>query len=222
MPTCARHWTLRSESLSSPASYGRVILPAVDSLIETRRARWSCDLAKVSAAVANYCDHMEHNEPVELDWITGPGQRLREIACEVAADEGLDLRALYAARLRAIEARNPLGTKLSPDGGEAVEGASTWRELQLAQAAHDRYYHPDVSGLTKADQLRHYAFHVAKLAGAYAEIADATIDIEDFRCRRLPDTLLFGLKLATVTGKRLPETVLGDRQGIERQTLRAA
>lgn len=179
-------------------------------------------MAKLAGAVANYCDHIEHNEVVELDWIIDSGRRLREIACEVAREEDLDLRALYAARLRAIEARNPLSTEASLDGGKAVELASSWRDLQLAQAAHDRYYHSDVSGLTKADQLRHYAFHVAKLSGAYAEMADGTTDIQDFRSRRLPDTLLFGLKLATVTGKRLPDTALDDQRETERAILLVA
>jgi hypothetical protein len=194
----------------------------MESLLQARRERWSRDLAKISAAVANYCDHIEHNEFVELDWITNSGRRLREIACEVAVEEGLDLQALYAERLRAIEARNPLSTESTLDGGQALLAALTWRDLQLAQVAHDRYYHSDVSGLTKADQLRHYAFHVAKLAGSYAEMAEGSIDIRDFRSRRLPDTLLFGLKLATVTGKRLPETLLAEARESDRPALHAA
>ena len=194
----------------------------MESLIQAKRDRWSRDLAKVSAAVANYCDHIEHNEMVELDWITDSGERLREIACEVALEEGLDIRALYSERLRAIEARNPLSTDSSLDGGEAAVEAMTWRDLQLVQVAHDRYYHSDVNGLTKADQLRHYAFHVAKLAGSYAEMADGTIDVQDFRSRRLPDTLLFGIKLATVTGKRLPEALLAESLESARPALHAA
>jgi hypothetical protein len=165
-------------------------------------------MALAAAAVANYCDHVEHNEAVELAWVTDSAWTLRKVACEVAAAEVVDLRIIYAERLRAIEARNPISSPESLDGGKAAEVATTWRGLQLAQVAHDRFYHSDVLGLAKADQLRHYALHVAKLAGAYAQITIGELRVDDFRARRLPDTLLFGLKLATVTGKRLPETTL--------------
>lgn len=179
-------------------------------------------MAVAAAAVANYCDHVEHNEPVELSWVTDSARTLRRVACEAAATEGADLRRLYAERLRAIEARNPISSPDSLDGGEAAETATTWRALQLTQVAHDRYYHSDVLGLSKADQLRHYALHVAKLAGAFAELATGELDIEDFRARRLPDTLLFGLKLATVTGKRLPETALASEESSAAVYLQAA
>ena len=71
------------------------------------------------------------------------------------------------------------------------------------QWEHDRNYHPDVLGLSRYEQLRHYAFHLAKLAGAAA--AAASGDESDFLARRLPDLLLFGLKLATLTNEPLPD-----------------
>jgi hypothetical protein len=177
-------------------------------ILASDRSRWAKEMVVAAAAVANYCDHVEHNEVVELVWVTDSAKTLRKVACEAAAAEGVDLQMRYAERLRAIEARNPISNPDTPDGGEAAEVATNWRALQLAQVAHDRYYHSDVIGLSKADQLRHYALHCAKLAGAYAELAADELGVEDFRARRLPDTLLFGLKLATVTGKRLPETAL--------------
>jgi len=179
-------------------------------------------MALAAASVANYCDHVEHNEAAELAWVTDAARTLRKVACEVAAAEVVDLRILYAERLRVIEARNPISSPESLDGGKAVEVATSWRGLQLAQVAHDRIYHSDVQGLAKADQLRHYALHVAKLAGAYAELAIGELGVDDFRARRLPDTLLFGLKLATVTGKRLPETALAGEEPISSLHLQAA
>jgi len=79
-----------------------------------------------------------------------------------------------------------------------------WRALQLVQDEHDQAYHFDVVGLTKSDQLRHYALHVAKLAGACADAARGDLGHEDFLARRVPDMLLFGVKLATVTSEKLP------------------
>lgn len=166
---------------------------------------WALTLSRSAAAVANFCDHVEHNEHAELAWVLGSAAEMRSLACAVAAAEGVDLRDLYAARLRAIERRNPHWTPETLDGGDLVEACVTWRDLQLAQAQHDRYYHPDVLGLTKQDQLRHYALHVAKLAGAVADVAQGLADHDDFVARRLPDLALFGIKLATVCGERLPE-----------------
>jgi hypothetical protein len=70
------------------------------------------------------------------------------------------------------------------------------------QWEHDRRYHLDVFGLSRYEQLRHYAFHLAKLAGAASESDD-----RDFQ-RRLPDVLLFGLKLATLMSEQLPDTTI--------------
>jgi len=79
--------------------------------------------------------------------------------------------------------------------------------LQRLQWEHDRNYHPDVLGLSRYDQLRHHAFHLAKLAGAAADAASG--EPSDLLRRRLPDLLLFGLKLATLTIDQLPDQPAG-------------
>jgi hypothetical protein len=177
-------------------------------------------VAPAAAAVANFCDHIEHNETADRSWIIDAGRCLRATSCKIAAQDGEDLRARYAARLRAIERRTPAWEPGAVDGGYLVERAATWRDLQLAQLEHDRRYHPDVIGLAKFDQLRHYALHIAKLAGALAEMSQGLADPEDFRTRRLPDLLLFGIKLATVTGQHLPEISLAEPVG-ERELVAA-
>jgi hypothetical protein len=173
-----------------------------------RYVTWTLELAQAAAAVASYCDHVEHNEAAERTWVTGAAVTLRHAACAIAAEEGENLRGRYAARLRQIEEGNPLWSPGAVDGAALVARGLTWRDLQLAQVEHDRRYHPDVMGLSKVDQLRHYALHVAKLAGAVAEVAGGSGDLADLCARRLPDLLLFGLKLSTVMGERLPEVAL--------------
>jgi hypothetical protein len=173
-----------------------------------RYIAWALALSRCSAAVANYCDHVEHNEFADVAWVLDSAEELRSMAYAIAAAEQLDLRASYAARLRVIETRSPHWTSRTLDGGALVDTSATWRDLQLAQAQHDRYYHPDVSGLTKLDQLRHYALHIAKLAGAIADVAQTLAGRDDFLTRRLPDLLLFGLKLSSVCGERLSEESL--------------
>jgi len=158
-------------------------------------------LAPPTAVVANYCDHTEHNEVADTQWVTGAADELRRLVVDFAADAGVDLVELYAERLAAIEGRNVLARPGGYDGHAAALEAETWRGLQVVQVDHDRYYHADVVGLAKAEQLRHYALHLSKIVGAFAEAHD----VEELVKRRLPDTLLFSLKLHTVMGNRLPD-----------------
>jgi hypothetical protein len=160
--------------------------------------------APCAAAVANYCDHIEHNEVATADWVTKAADELRRLVLDFASEANLDLINLYAERLGAIEARNVLARPGGFDGHAATLAAETWRDLQLVQVEHDRYYHADVVGLAKVEQLRHYALHLAKIVGSFAVASDA----EELVNRRLPDTLLFAIKLQTVMGKRLGDAAL--------------
>jgi hypothetical protein len=162
------------------------------------------DLAPAAAAVANYCDHVEHNERVEIEWVRGAARTLRETALWLCGLAEVDPVELYADRLSVIEKRNVHHSEDSHDGAAAARGVHEWRALQLVQDGHDHAYHYDVVGLTKSEQLRHYALHVAKLAGACADAAQGHLDQEDFLSRRVADMLLFGVKLSTVTSEKLP------------------
>ncbi len=155
--------------------------------------------APKAAAVANFCDHVEHNEPAETAWVIDAANELRQLALDAGTRLGVNLIELYAERLGGIEARNVLGCPGGFDGHGAALAADTWRELQLVQIEHDRFYHADVVSLSKAEQLRHYALHLTKIVGAFAEPRGD----EELVRRRLPDTLLFALKLHTVMGERL-------------------
>lgn len=168
------------------------------------------DLATASAAVSNYCDHVEHNERTEIEDVRGAGAVLRSAAVRLSSLGGSDPVQLYARRLAVIETRHVLHTEDSFDGEAAALKVADWRALQLVQATHDRAYHADVVGLTKCDQLRHYALHVAKLAGATAQVARGELPRTDWFERRVPDMLLFGLKLATVSSQRLPAEAVED------------
>lgn len=167
--------------------------------------------APLAAAVANYCDHVEHNESAETTWVVDAGEKLGLLGLEFAQSSDLDLVDLYANRLAGIESRNVLAAPGSFDGREAALAAETWRDLQLVQAAHDRAYHPDVVGLSKYEQLRHYAFHLAKLVGAFAEARDD----DELINRRVPDALVFAIKLRTVMGVHLSDEPLPRRGAAE-------
>lgn len=156
-------------------------------------------LAPPSAAVANYCDHVEHNEHAERDWVLDAAEGLRELSCELALGAGLNPVELYAERLGAIEARNVISRKGTYDGHREALAARSWRDLQLVQLEHDRCYHPDVVGMAKDQQLQHYALHLAKAVGAFAEPRQE----KELLTVRLPDVFLFGVKLPTVMNVRL-------------------
>jgi hypothetical protein len=186
------------------ASAAAANLPPIMRFSQDDLVGAALDLATASAAVSNYCDHVEHNELTEVEDVRKAGAVLRATAVRLSLAGGYDPVELYARRLAVIEARHVLHTEDSFDGEAAALEIDNWRGLQLVQADHDRAYHADVIGLTKCDQLRHYALHVAKLAGATAQAARGELDRADWLQRRVPDMLLFGLKLATVTSESLP------------------
>jgi hypothetical protein len=171
-------------------------------------------VAQATAQVANYCDHADHNEPVEASWVLGAAETVRSVAQRIAAREAVDIVEAYADRLAEIEARNVQGPFEAFDGPTDARRARTWRDLQRVQADHDRLYHPDVLGLHKSDQLQHYVLHLAKLVGALAGQPSASDQQVDFVTRRLPDLLLFGIKLSTVMGQKLPETQIVPVQSV--------
>lgn len=166
------------------------------------------DLAIAAGQVANYCDHADHNEPVDAAWVIGAGETFRTVATRMARRENLNIFELYGERLAEIEERNVAFDRDAFNGREAAAGCSTWRELQMVQLDHDRYYHPDVLGLHKSEQLLHYALHLSKLVAAVAEEHSQGVAHEDFVRRRLPDILLFGIKLATVMSQKLADEAI--------------
>jgi hypothetical protein len=172
-------------------------------------------LAATAGEVANYCDHVEHNEPADPEVVRVAGEQLRRMGFKLSWRLGHDPLELYARRLEAIESRNVLWSANSLDGAQLARSADTWRALQLVQVAHDRAYHADVVGMAKIDQLRHYALHLAKLAGATAAVARGEADQADWLERRVPDMLLFGLKLSTVSGEKLPEDHFPGKRSVE-------
>lgn len=163
-------------------------------------------LVRISGTLATHCDRVEHNEIASRDTVIEMGDALRELASSTSRSHCLDLAALYGARLGAIEAKHP-AFRLNPfDGRQGVEQAKTWADLQAVQYMHDVTYHPDVAGLAKYDQLRHYTLHVSKLAKLALEASELHGGSAwvPFLTERLPDLAVFGVKLATVCGHKLP------------------
>jgi hypothetical protein len=161
------------------------------------------NLAAAAAQVATVCDHSEHVEAWSDAAVTSAASALCRAAFDLAAERGIDLFEAYANRLETVEDTSVLPKPSDPSA--AARTASTWRNLQVAQADHDRIFHPDVNGLSRLDQLRHYAFHLAKFPDAVLRGDAAELD-----GRRLPDMLLFAIKMWTLARVRLPEVSIED------------
>jgi hypothetical protein len=166
-------------------------------------------LVRVAGSIAVHCDRSEHNEDVSKETLRTQGSLLRDLAAGIAADNDLDLVELYASRLEGLETRHPIGGAGLFDGGGAARAIKSWSDAQQVQYKHDIYYHPDVTGMPKFSQIRHYAFHLSKLAMLTLEAALEDSNPkgsqlrDEFMTNRLVDILIFGIKLATVTGERL-------------------
>ena len=48
----------------------------------------------------------------------------------------------------------------------------TLEALQTYQEEHDRVFHPDIYRMPLVDQIRHFGYHVTKIAGRYADYFD--------------------------------------------------
>jgi hypothetical protein len=181
-----------------------VDLPSEDLLDDQLRS-----LIKVAAALAAYCEHVEHNEPHQVADAVAAGEQLRRIASTLAHSVGVSLLASYSARIAEIESASVhSATAISGiedlAGADALRHATTWRHVQAAQLIHDRRFHPDVFGLSKLDQLRHYTLHVTKLAGLLVDAGNENSWPSFVQCR-LPDLAVFGVKLATACNHALPD-----------------
>ena len=172
-----------------------------------------CLLAHAAANLASFCEHVEHNEPIQVADATDASASLRCIALDLCITSGISLVEAYATRIREIEETSLLQYSLFSNGASRLSGAdvldsaTTWKQIQVGQLIHDRQFHPDVFGLAKLDQIRHYTFHVTKLVGLFLSCIEKDTWVS-FQNDRLADIAIFGVKLATVCNVELPNTAV--------------
>lgn len=165
-------------------------------------------LVRVVGSLAQFCDRAEHNEGTERASVSAAGEALRECGVALLRARAVDPVAAYAERLASMETRHPLGGAGVFDAHEQIPLAKTWRDLQRFQVRHDAVYHPDVCGLAKIEQLRHYTLHLAKLAWLLQEHALGHKQLISPERDRFVDILVFGVKMATVCGTLLPDELV--------------
>lgn len=173
------------------------------------------EMSRISSVVALFCDRTEHNEPSDRASVILAAKRLRELAIYIAERSEVDLLPLYSDRMERVEELSAC-EPLSPAPSQMVRTAESWRDLQVAQLQHDRHFHADVFGMPKHQQLIHIALHLSKLAGSLAGLFDSSADVfDDFMRRRLPDMLLFSIKLSTLMGEQLSGVLNSKIQPLE-------
>lgn len=166
------------------------------------------EVVRAAANTARFCDRSEHAEHADRTVVSAAAASCRSTALVLGEALAIDVFDAYANRLSSIERCHALSTGDGFDGGDAVRAARTWRDIQVAQAEHDRRFHPDVFGLSRLDQVRHFALHLTKLAGALCDAGEAPGPTDAFLTLRLPDLLLFGVKMSTVMNEVLPSEPL--------------
>ncbi len=77
------------------------------------------------------------------------------------------------------------------------------KELQQFQREHDLKFHSDVMSWERADQFEHCALHLAKLSGLFGSYCEKmqrgeSVDASRLFQERIPDLLVFALKMATL------------------------
>jgi len=79
------------------------------------------------------------------------------------------------------------------------------RELQRIQKEHDRKFHKDVISWDRLKQIEHCSFHLTKIAGLFSTYCEKMhhgepYDVDKLVADRVPDILIFALKLASRLG----------------------
>ena len=170
--------------------------------------------------LSTYLEHIEHCEPADPTDIDKASDGLLAITVSLAEQHDIDIASVYSQRLAGIEAkRGPFIVALDdegmadkkPIGAEVVSMAQTWRGLQIGQFLHDRECHFNIINSPEHRQLRHYVYHIAKLP-AYLSEAILEENMPSFVASgRFADCLAFGVKLAILRKRLLPETPLPNR-----------
>ena len=193
--------------------------PLTEKLSE-RDGRCLLELLHAVRVLSTHLEHATHLQDHNIRDVEKVGEQLRSIAVQLAESHGISLRQAYADRLRAMEESSilqyPIGcVEEGCAHGSAflaiktIESANTWSDLQVGQLIHDQLYHNSLINMHERGQLEHYHLHIAKLPDYLAQ-AIVSDDWEGFCNKRLVDCLSFGIKLATLSRVRLPETPFED------------
>src|SRR2546428_5656386 len=95
-------------------------------------------------------------------------------------------------------------------------------ELQKVQQDHDMQFHKDVMSGDRAKQIEHCAFHLTKISGLFSTYCEKVhhgepYDLDKLVSDRIPDILIFALKLANMFNQDLEESYLRRIKSVEKR-----
>jgi len=93
-------------------------------------------------------------------------------------------------------------------------------ELQKVQRKHDEKFHHDVMSWGRSKQIEHCAFHLSKLAGLFSTYCEKihhgeSYDVSRLTSDRVPDLMIFALKLANIFDLDLEQVYLKRLKAVE-------
>ncbi|MDA2922193.1 hypothetical protein MYX07_02905 [Patescibacteria group bacterium AH-259-L07] len=101
--------------------------------------------------------------------------------------------------------------------------------LQQFQYEHDQMFHDDIFQMENNHQIRHIAFHAAKIAGRLADYFDkldhqehdnANVILKEIKNRRAPDLFIFALMLANRLNLNLEEEYFHRIKDVEKMRMK--
>ena len=164
------------------------------------------NLNEVVSKLSTYLEHAEHCEPTDVADIDWASDQLLSIASSLSEQYDVDIGLALLERLNSIRTKRGVFTSEATSFAQVIEEAETWRMLQVGQFLHDKQCHTNVINNIEDAQLRHYTLHLAKLPFHFSAALQANNMSHFFESGRFADLIAFGLKLATLRKRELPET----------------
>lgn len=164
-----------------------------------------------AATLSKHCEHVEHCESNSVNDINLVSEKLLQIALSIAIENKINLAEVYLKKLQTVEAKKHLQKTLLNEDPSLQAGPLTkditWQKIQINQLIYDRQSEPNMLGIPKYEQVRHYALQITKLASLLFEATENN-QLKDFCDKHLADIAIIGVKLATLRGIKLPDLEL--------------
>lgn len=161
-------------------------------------------LSLACGRLARRCEQEKPDEQADADAMRSAAGSIRLAVVGAMCDIGHDPVEECASRLEEIASKRKITYAIPFGEALASGGPISWRQLQLADAAHDQACSPQLVRLAERGQL---CRHVVRLAAAMGTILSPANDGEDGSpvVRGLADLLLLAVRLPTTVGEELSD-----------------
>lgn len=161
-------------------------------------------LMRVCGDLAQRCLNAKRDVEGDRRAFRFAGRSLRLNGTELICAIGHNPLEDCAGRLR--ETASEKGVSYTPAFGQEAnrDVLPSWRDLQLAEAEHQRLCDLEIAGLPLQQQMCRYAISLTAIAGAVAQAVESYA-VEDESWRAFVDLLLISLRFSTIAGESLTD-----------------